>query len=1086
MQKSLNLCSLFDEGCAKNNQNIAVCMLTEKELLNTTYSKLSELSKVIASVLRQYSCIGKFIGIIASPSIHIPAIILGILNAPACFVPVDLLPDTALNSLGIDYMICTNRDSRIILERFHMKHVESPALVPYQLVLMMRTTNITQLESKHNCQIAYAMHTSGSTGTPKVVRVPHKCIVPNIMSLRSKLNVSSQDVVFMASPLTFDASIVEMFLALSTGATLFMVSMTTKLMPRKLAKVLQDNSVTIIQATPSLIFRFGPDLLKKTILSRSTKLRALILGGEPCPVPAVIAEWKEEGNTTEIWNIYGITEVSSWATLYKIAEKDIKNKVNKSVPLGEPLDGTVLQVRNDRGQAITSGKGQLYIGGEERVCLLNDEDVIIPRTMRATGDIVELSPEGLLYIGRKDHQIKRNGQRINLSQLSEAVSSVSLFTSSCILQEPSTNKLLLFVIPNTSKAQPSVDSVYQELEKALPRNCIPDAIHILDELPMTKHGKVDTKKLLAQREVARSGVAGETISDEELRKIWKDVLQIKSEINDDSNFILLGGDSFQAIRLLNQIELVTRQSVPDLLDYILHNKYHEIFELIKKNVSKKTTCKLLTNHSAAEKGCSVLHGLFSDNVQDKLLNPDTENKNNLKTTCKVTTNQNAEATGCLISHGLLSDTVPDKLKNLDTENERKRSMSSVTDNLNKSKQLKTDNTIASNSCTFSDDKKVCRGSQRIVQYTDKIILECNNRTRKRSQGTVSIKERWKYDTAKCIDASPLLVYKDGDNGVVYIGSHSHKFQAVLFDTGLLLWTRMLGDRIESSACLSKCGNYVIVGCYDHNVYVLNAENGGIFWTWETGGPVKSSPIVHLHTGIVFIGSHDQCIHALDIENKNCLFSTHCGGGSVFSSPCIDVAMDTVYVGTLNGKLMSINCISGKVKWKNNIGKPIFSSPSVTKEGVVVGCVDNNLYHISSSNEMLWSFETSAPIFSSPCVSNTHQSTTELTVIGSHDSYIYCIHTLTGKEVWKFKTPSPVYATPFIFQSDILQSEGGNNHFVVCSCTQGFIFVLSLSGQLVLSWELNGDIFSSPIAHDNNIIVGCRDDNIYNLQFVNDN
>ncbi|CAG5133403.1 unnamed protein product [Candidula unifasciata] len=263
---------------------------------------------------------------------------------------------------------------------------------------------------------------------------------------------------------------------------------------------------------------------------------------------------------------------------------------------------------------------------------------------------------------------------------------------------------------------------------------------------------------------------------------------------------------------------------------------------------------------------------------------------------------------------------------------------------------------------------------------------------------------WKFDTKKCVDASPLVVEQGGVT-LVYIGSHSGQFSAIDIFTGSCLWSVTLPDRIESSACCSLCGSYVIVGCYDGMLYVINATSGFVVWKFQTGDMVKCSPVVDDHTGFVICGSHDGYLYCLDVKEKLCVWKCHLGGGSVFSSPVVDTAARLVYAASLAGTVLAICADSGTVRWVYDLQKPVFSSLSLIGHSLLIGCVDGNLYSLNSLGHKEWTFSTKAPVFSTPVV---HKSSI---VLGSHDHHVYCL-TDSGQQTWTFQASSPVYATAF--------------------------------------------------------------------------
>lgn len=204
-----------------------------------------------------------------------------------------------------------------------------------------------------------------------------------ILFFRSILSVQSSDVVFLASPFTFDPSIVELFLALSSGAVLLLVTHAVKLSPHLLLKVLfteTEHPVTLLEATPSFIMRWSVEEIRSMVLCEKSSLRVLVLGGEPCPSVQVLRQWKSKENSTDIFSLYGITEVSCCTTVHKV---EIQNEAQSfdcdacetqvpsqqgAVPLGNALSQTLLSVKNDSGVEIFTGEGELYIGEFVFVC----------------------------------------------------------------------------------------------------------------------------------------------------------------------------------------------------------------------------------------------------------------------------------------------------------------------------------------------------------------------------------------------------------------------------------------------------------------------------------------------------------------------------------------------------------------------------------------------------------------------------------------------------------------------------------------------------------------------------------------------
>ncbi|CAG5862382.1 unnamed protein product [Menidia menidia] len=1111
-----------------------------------SYRELAELSGKLSRALLK-SCCPLAVGLYVSDDLLVPVWILGILQCAAAYVPLDpeapgRLSAGVISQSGLKY--CAVKTE--LLQKFQadlIKHVsvEVRAEWPeFKLTLTRLGPPLAEAEcsgaetqngaaacaSISDRALAYVLHTSGTTGPPKTVRVPHQCIIPNILDLRSLFEMSADDVVFLASPLTFDPSVVDIFLALSSGAQLLMVPAIVKKIPGRLARVLfTDHKTTVLQVTPSLLLSFGERLLKRAVLSSGSPLRVLALGGEACPLPAQLSGWRQEGNRTRVYNIYGVTEVSCWACCYRIPDALLrtpnpyasgKNAATKpcrllprtvpSVPLGAPLMDTKLEVRDEQGRAVSEGEGQLFIGGEDRVCLLDGEESVSPGTMRATGDWVSLQEGRLYYRGRRDREIKRNGKRLNLDSLQTI-----LFVSSTenpmklILTLPEVEacavtlhqgaRLLAFVVASpageqtaAASASPSVrppagrsgpappegpgpatadgDGVRRmirtQLALLLPSHCVPDALVLVPALPLTPHGKADTRALIriyqTQRERLEAAKGDPSNAEQTLRGLWQvfstsddqsgmvfcgselkkpltealfgqDALGLAADaaFDEHSNFLLCGGDSLKALRLREDILAATAVTPHGLLEAILDGSFSD-----------------------------VLHHL-TRTPRDQMVDPPA-------------------------GEGRKRGAGPSNASPL-AKREHRVEMRAVT-------VLRRAGQVTGTHAGRPERPEGC-GS---------------------TEAGLGLTVSWSSDTGRCVDASPMIVIQhgaeggpDGATATAFIGSHSHRFQALDLLTGTIRWERVLGGRIEASAAVSHCGTLVVVGCYDGCVYFLCVDSGQTRWAFSTGDAVKSSPAVDPLTGLVVAGSHDGHVYALDPQARRCVWRRHCGGGAVFSSPCVRPVQRRLYAASLGGRLLCLHLVSGRRPaggppvserspkserkaasprqdsgeelWSYRRGVPFFSSPSCSGGGVVIGSVDGNICCVSDTGKLLWQFSTEGPVFSSPCLLPGQQRL----LCGSHDGRLYCLDCSDGSLIWTFATTGKVYSSPCALDGSALGRTGA---LAGLASTDGTVWILDArDGKQLASLALPGELFSSPVIWERSLVIGCRNDYVYSLNLT---
>ncbi|XP_033070496.1 beta-alanine-activating enzyme isoform X3 [Trachypithecus francoisi] len=891
------------------------------------------------------------IGLYCQPGIDLPSWILGILQVPAAYVPIDpdsppslsthfmkkcnlkyiLVEKKQINKFKsfhetlLSYDTFTVEHNDLVLFRLHRKNTEvnlmlSDGKEKYEkekIKISVSSEHVNEEKAEHvdlrlkHC-LAYVLHTSGTTGIPKIVRVPHECIVPNIQHFQ-------------------------------------------------------------------------------------------------CELP---------------------------------------------VQLGFPLLGTVVEVRDTNGFTIQEGSGQVFLGGRNRVCFLNDEVTVPLGTMRATGDFVTVKNGEIFFLGRKDSQIKRHGKRLNI-ELVQQVAEELQQVESCAVTWYNQEKLILFMVSKDASVK---EYIFKELQKYLPSHAIPDELVLIDSLPFTSHGKIDVSELnkiyLNYINLkSENKLSGKEDLWEKLQYLWKSTLNLPEDllkVPDESLFLNSGGDSLKSIRLLSEIEKLVGTSVPGLLEIILSSSILEIYNHILQTVFPDEDVTF-------RKSCATKRKL-SDINQEEASGTSLHQKAIMTLSCHNEINAFVALSRGSQILSLNTTRFSTKLGHC-------------------SSAYPSDSISQTNIQNVKDlNSPVLIGKSKDPSYVVKVSEEW-----KPAIGTqkMELHVRWRSDTGKCVDASPLVVIPtfDKSSTTVYIGSHSHRMKAVDFYSGKVQWEQLLGDRIESSACVSKCGNFIVVGCYNGLVYVLKSNSGEKYWMFTTGDAVKSSATMDPTTGLIYIGSHDQHAYALDIYRKKCVWKSKCGG-TVFSSPCLNPIPHHLYFATLGGLLLAVNPATGNIIWKHSCGKPLFSSPRCCSQYICIGCVDGNLLCFTHFGEQVWQFCTSGPIFSSPCTSPSEQKI----FFGSHDCFIYCCN-MKGHLQWKFETTSRVYATPFAFHN----CNGSNEMLLAAASTDGKLWILeSQSGQLQSVYELPGEVFSSPVVLESMLIIGCRDNYVYCLDLLGGN
>lgn len=267
--------------------------------------------------------------------------------------------------------------------------------------------------------LAYIIYTSGSTGTPKGVMISHRSLINSTLA-RNNYYPQQPDVFLVLSSLATDSSIAGIYWSLCSGKSLVISTTRAEQDLRALGKLIQDNGVTHLLCIPSLYFL----LLENINSSQLSSLNTVIVAGEACSA-AVIAQHQTKLPNTQLYNEYGPSEFTVWATVAALNDW----QAGEPIPIGKTIANTTAYVLNKHRQLTKKGEaGELYLGGDNLANGYLDDSVktrenFVPnpfsdgenqsQTLYKTGDLVRYcDDETLEFVGRADNQIKVRGNRL--------------------------------------------------------------------------------------------------------------------------------------------------------------------------------------------------------------------------------------------------------------------------------------------------------------------------------------------------------------------------------------------------------------------------------------------------------------------------------------------------------------------------------------------------------------------------------------------------------------------------------------------------------------------------------------------------
>jgi tyrocidine synthetase-3 len=593
---TMSLVDLFEAQAEKTPDSIAF----QFEDISLSYDSLNRLSNQMGHYLNDELAIGigDSVCVWMDRSEQMMVVLLGILKSGAAYVPIDPeYPQSRVN-----YILEDTKSGVIITDQQLAKNLKQENYViispgDWPVISTFPENNLAIKPSAED--LAYIIYTSGSTGIPKGVMVEHKGVVNRLDWMWRQYNFSQQDVILQKTTYVFDVSVWELFMPLLFGARLVMCRQEVVYDLKQLTACIARYGITAMHFVPSMLQVFLQGLETESP-AELISLKRVFCSGEALPVSTVKHFHRKV--RAALYNLYGPTEASIEVSHYTTHVEDQK------IPIGKPIANMRMYILDENGQLVPEGVlGEIGLAGvglargyaNLPVLTANSFvhlDLGLEKKERVylSGDLGYWTTDGMIiYQGRKDRQIKLFGQRLELAEIENVLLKHSSISAARIKlhKEKSKDDFLVAYWVGTSEIASTVLRAY--LSDYLPGYMIPSYFVKLEQMPLTKNGKLDESQLRLTEEMMEADkVPYEAPANEiehQLVELWQQVLQ-REQVGVEDNFFDVGGNSLRLI--------------------IIHQKLQILFPEIKvTDLFKYTTIRALSRFLGAEKDNVAMEGI---------------------------------------------------------------------------------------------------------------------------------------------------------------------------------------------------------------------------------------------------------------------------------------------------------------------------------------------------------------------------------------------------------------------------------------------------------------------------------------------
>lgn len=495
-----NILEMLEQTTQKYPCKLAFC----DNKTQATYEEFTKQAKQIGSALLSLQQKNKPIAIFIEKSVECLETMMGVLYSGNCYTILDITSpkeriQTILNTLEPVAIITTQKS----YEKAKMLEFSEENIMIYEELLQnpIQEKELMQIRQEMiDTDPMYILFTSGSTGVPKGTVIHHKNVISYTNWFVNAFSINETTIFGSQTPFYFSMSVSDIYAAIKAGATFYMIPKMYFSFPVKLLQFLNEKKINTIYWVPSALCIVAN--LKALEEVPLPYLQKVLFAGEVMPTKQLNI-WKNYLPNAMFANLFGPTETTDICTYY-IIDREFKDE--ESLPIGKHCDNcNVMIIKEDGTLAKPGEKGELCVRGSflaqgyyhnleqtHKVFVQNPFNQKYPEIIYKTGDIVQENEAGeLIYLSRKDFQIKHMGYRIELGEIETAVNAIEGIILCACIYDSQNSKIVLFYQGN----QLDKKELLEQAKKRLPNYMCPNEIICLEKMPYNANGKVDRKKL---------------------------------------------------------------------------------------------------------------------------------------------------------------------------------------------------------------------------------------------------------------------------------------------------------------------------------------------------------------------------------------------------------------------------------------------------------------------------------------------------------------------------------------------------------------------------------------------------------------